>query len=47
VIAMLAQDYPVSVVCEVLNCARSSYYHRPLPAPDAGLQHALEEVAAA
>jgi putative transposase len=47
VIAMLAQDYPVSVVCEVLSCARSSYYHRPLPAPDAVLQHALEEVAAA
>jgi putative transposase len=47
VIAMLAQDYPVSVVCEVLDCARSSYYHRPLPTPDAGLQQALEEVAAA
>jgi putative transposase len=47
VIAMLAQDYPVSVVCEVLDCARSSYYHRPMPSQDAGLQQALEEVAAA
>ncbi len=44
---MLAEDYPVSVVCEVLDCARSSYYHRPLPALDADLQHALQEVAAA
>jgi len=44
---MLAQEYPVSVVCEVIDCARSSYYHRPTPSPDAGLQRALEEVAAA
>lgn len=44
---MLAQDYPVSAVCEVLDCTRSSYYHRPLPSPDAGLQQELEEVAAA
>jgi hypothetical protein len=37
----------VSVVCEVIACARSSYSHRPQPAPDAGWQGALEEVAAA
>ena len=24
VIAILAQDYPVSVVCEIVKCARSS-----------------------
>jgi putative transposase len=47
VIAMLAQEDPVSVVCEVLDCARSSYYHRPAPSHDAGLRHAIEEVAAA
>jgi putative transposase len=47
VIAMLAQDYPVSVVCEVLGCARSSYYHRPAALHEHGLLHALEEVAAA
>jgi hypothetical protein len=47
VIAMLAQEYPVSVVCEVLECARSSYYHRPLSPHDASLLHAIEEVAAA
>lgn len=44
---MLAQEYPVSVVCEVLDCARSSYYHRALSPHDAGLLHAIEEVAAA
>ncbi len=44
---MLAQEYPVSVVCEVLECARSSYYHRPLPLHDTGVRQAIEEVAAA
>ena len=44
---MLAQEYPVSVVCEIVECARSSYYHRPTSSPDAGLQRAIEEVAAA
>jgi len=47
VIAMLAQEYPVSVVCEIVACARSSYYHRPQPSQDTGLLHAIEEVAAA
>ena len=37
VIALLAQEYPVSVVCEIVECARSSYYHRPQPSQDAGL----------
>ncbi len=44
---MLAQDYPVSVVCEVLDCARSSYYHRPMALPEQGLQQVIEAVAAA
>jgi putative transposase len=44
---MLAQEYPVSVVCEILNCARSSYYHRPAATPERRLQQAIEEVAAA
>ena len=44
---MLAQDYPVSVVCEIVECARSSYYHRPQPSRDAGLLQTIEEVAAA
>ena len=44
---MLAQEYPVSMVCEVLDCARSSYYHRPAPSHEHGLRQAIEEVAAA
>jgi hypothetical protein len=37
----------VSVVCEILDCARSSYYHRPAAPHERGLQQAIEEVAAA
>lgn len=44
---MLAQDYPVRVVCEIVECARSSYYHRPQHTGDTGLLDAIEEVAAA
>ncbi len=44
---MVAQEYPVSVVCEVIDCARSSYYHQAAPLPEQGLQQAIEEVAAA
>jgi putative transposase len=44
---MGAQEYPVSVVCEVVECARSSYYHRPMALPEQGLQQAIEAVAAA
>ncbi len=43
---MVAQEYPVSVVCEVVDCARSSYYHRPMALPEQGLQQAIEAVAA-
>ena len=44
---MLAQDYPVTVVCDVLECARSSYYHRPTEQPEeAELKEAIKAVAA-
>ncbi len=44
---MLAQDYPVTVVCDVLECARSSYYHRPTERPEeAELKEAIKAVAA-
>jgi putative transposase len=42
---MLAEQYPLTVICEVVDCARSSYYHRPLPKQERGLQQAIEEVA--
>jgi putative transposase len=44
---MLAQDYPVSIICDILGCARSSYYHRPEERPDeATLRVAIKTVAA-
>jgi len=47
VIAVLAQDYPVTVVCAVLGIARSSYYYQPLVTPDeARLRAAIKQTAA-
>jgi len=44
---VLAQDYPVTVVCAVLEIARSSYYYQPLVAPDeARLRAAIKQTAA-
>jgi len=44
---MLAQDYPVSVACDVLRCARTSYYHQATERPDeAELKAAIKAVAA-
>ena len=31
---MLAQDYPLTLACDVLSCARSSYYHQPTERAD-------------
>lgn len=39
---MLAQDYPVTVVCEILELARSSYYYQPIVSPDEA--HLREEI---
>jgi len=27
---MLAQDYPVTIACDILDCAKSSYYHQAI-----------------
>ena len=44
---MLAPEYPVTVVCDVLGCARSSYYRRNVQRPDeAELRAAIKAVAA-
>jgi len=44
---VLAQDYPITVACEVLGCARSSYYHQATERPDeAELKAAIKAVAA-
>ena len=43
---MLFQDYPVTLVCDVLGCARSSYYYRAVQPDEAELRAAIEGVAA-
>jgi len=44
---MLSQDYPIAVACDVLGCARSSYYHRATDRPDeVELKAAIKTVAA-
>jgi len=44
---MLAQDYPVTLACDVLGCTRSSYYHQPTQqADEVELRAAIKDVAA-
>lgn len=43
---MLAPDYPVSLVCQVLESARSSYYYQPEPLDETELKAAIEAVVA-
>ncbi len=43
---MLADEYPVTQICEVLDSARSTYYRRETPKDEAPLQQAIEAVAA-
>src|SRR5579884_3122332 len=44
-VAGLAADYPVRVLCQVLDVAPSSYYYQPHAAEDLALREALEAVA--
>jgi len=47
VIEMLAQEYPISVACQLLGCPRSSYYYQPVETPDeAALRAAIKSEAA-
>jgi transposase InsO family protein len=43
---MLSQDYPVSVVCEVVGLPRSSYYYGAAQPDETALKTALEKAAA-
>jgi len=43
---MLAMDYPVTLVCKVLSCSRSSYYYREQAAVDGSFREAVLAVAA-
>jgi len=42
---MLAESYPVQRVCQVLACARSSYYHLPQVEEETQLKATLRELA--
>jgi hypothetical protein len=41
----LADEYPVSLVCRVLDCSRSSYYYQAKGREDQTLKEALKQVA--
>ena len=43
---MLSQDYPVTMVCEVLDLARSTYYYEPQERDETEIKAAIEAVAA-
>jgi putative transposase len=46
VIDVLAEEYAIKVVCEVLGVTRSSYYYRPVESPDeAKLRGAIKKTA--
>lgn len=42
---MLAETYPVQRACQVLDCARSSYYYQATAADDSNLKEAVRLVA--
>lgn len=42
---MMAQEYPVRLLCELLGCAPSSYYHQPQGRDDTELRDLIEEIA--
>ena len=44
---MLSGSYPISVICEVVDCPRSSYYYQPRGSDDARLRAAIESLATA
>jgi transposase InsO family protein len=41
----LREDYPVTVLCETLDCARSSFYYKAQPGDDTTLRAAIERLA--
>jgi putative transposase len=41
----LREDYPVTVLCETLDCPRSSFYYQAQPGDDTALRAAIEQLA--
>ena len=46
VIGVLSQDYPITMACDVLDLARSSYYYEPQQRDETKIEAAIEAVAA-
>lgn len=42
---MLAEEYPVRLLCKLLACAPSSYYYQPQGRDDAELRDLIEQIA--
>ena len=42
---VLREDYPVTVLCETLDCARSSFYYQAQPGDDTALRAVIEQLA--
>ncbi len=42
---MLAEQYPITQICDILDCARSTYYHQAVAADEQPLQQAITAVA--
>jgi len=41
---MLAAEYPIALVCAILGCSRSSYYHLGMPTDETDLEQAIDDV---
>ena len=39
------EGYPVSVACDLLELAPSTYYYRPVQSDESELEEAIEEIA--
>lgn len=44
-IEVLRQEYPITLVCATLGCARSSYYYRPQAYQEAAVREQIEALA--
>lgn len=43
-IEKMEKDYPVTILCDVLDCPRSSYYYEAMPSNDELLREKIEQV---
>ncbi len=43
-IQQLSHSYPITTLCALLDCPRSSYYYHAAPTDDVALQTAIEQI---